>query len=917
MARRLRDLPLPLIAAGLMSLGYSVVAARSAPKVIPNANPPQAYFYPGPTIVRPEGGVLTWSTSDATSASIDQGVGPVGVSAPGAVWLSTTVHPDVTTTYTLTAVGPGGTATASVTVKVMPLISLFEVFPAQISAGQTTYLRWSVARAAASVSIDQGVGAVPQTSFGLPITPNRTTTYTMTASYNGVTQTQTATVVVATPANVIVSSLPAAMLEAPNTGGATVSFTISNGGSTATSVTVTPQGDFFTVAPQTVSLPATSAATVAITGLPKPAGTYDGTIALSGNGVAAGTAVPVRMLVPTPPAGTAVATPVSTRIDTAADATSNTVTGTAQFTNTGTSAITALVSSDVPWIIPPKDVITIGAGQTVDITFTIDRSKRPDSSTLLGSLSGTLVLTYLGGPGASAKWAGPFDTTTSPPISVTIVKVVDTVKPPVQTGTPPALSAGEIALYVPGVGHTQTGAHVFASDVSIMNALGTRDLKALTMYHLPIGGSSSSAAIAGVPAAGSVQLADVAKNVFNNQAALASLQLRGEDTSALAVAANMEDLKNAAGTVGTGLPVFRSDRAAAPGESVVLSGVMRDATTTTDILLQEAAGAAANVAIDFYDVSGAAKGNTTVALQPFEFKVLSNSVPADAVLAIVTNSASTPGRLLAYAITTDAVTSDRWMVVDWNRQTAIRSTEALLIPIAGARSGLNNTSFHTDVTIANPANTPAAGTLRFYTASMAAADAQEKRVTLGAHESSVLKSVGGDALGYGVFIPDANSAVAISARNYNVTAAGNFSSTVPVVGVSSFAIRTGQSKRIGAIEDATPSIVGKATPATFRTNVGLVESSGQPVTVRISLLFDEVLTTATARRYGSQTVMLAPNQAILLRGVANMIIGRDRAAFGELRNMQVQVEVLSGSGSVVMFTSTVDNGTGDATIRIE
>jgi hypothetical protein len=60
---------------------------------------------------------LEWGTvTGATDASIDQGIG--GVGTPG----STSVCPTDTTTYVLTATGPGGTATASTTVTVLPAL---------------------------------------------------------------------------------------------------------------------------------------------------------------------------------------------------------------------------------------------------------------------------------------------------------------------------------------------------------------------------------------------------------------------------------------------------------------------------------------------------------------------------------------------------------------------------------------------------------------------------------------------------------------------------------------------------------------------------------------------------------------------------------------------------------------------------
>jgi len=57
---------------------------------------------------------LSWSTTGATSAAIDAGVGSVATSG------SVVVHPTSTTTYTLTVTGLGGTSTSRVLVTVAP-----------------------------------------------------------------------------------------------------------------------------------------------------------------------------------------------------------------------------------------------------------------------------------------------------------------------------------------------------------------------------------------------------------------------------------------------------------------------------------------------------------------------------------------------------------------------------------------------------------------------------------------------------------------------------------------------------------------------------------------------------------------------------------------------------------------------------
>jgi hypothetical protein len=60
-----------------------------------------------------EASTLTWSSTHADSCSIDQGIGPVDVNG------SISVSPAETTTYTITATGPGGTVTDSAAVTIL------------------------------------------------------------------------------------------------------------------------------------------------------------------------------------------------------------------------------------------------------------------------------------------------------------------------------------------------------------------------------------------------------------------------------------------------------------------------------------------------------------------------------------------------------------------------------------------------------------------------------------------------------------------------------------------------------------------------------------------------------------------------------------------------------------------------------
>jgi peptidoglycan-associated lipoprotein len=79
-------------------------APTPAPTVTLSASP--SSVHPGDTVT------LSWSSTNATDLSIDNGVGKVASQG------STPVNPRVSTTYTITATGPGGSQTASASVSV-------------------------------------------------------------------------------------------------------------------------------------------------------------------------------------------------------------------------------------------------------------------------------------------------------------------------------------------------------------------------------------------------------------------------------------------------------------------------------------------------------------------------------------------------------------------------------------------------------------------------------------------------------------------------------------------------------------------------------------------------------------------------------------------------------------------------------
>ena len=165
---------------------------RSVVTVLPAiTGPAQVEFFTASPETIGEGGsaTLSWSVSDSTDVSINQGIGevdPVG---------SISVSPASSKTYTLTAEGGGSTATAQATVAVEAEeldIVFFEADPEAVPSGEVSTLSWETV-GATEVSILPLIGEVDLTgSEEVTLTGEQTETFTLTAT-NGV-DTLTATV---------------------------------------------------------------------------------------------------------------------------------------------------------------------------------------------------------------------------------------------------------------------------------------------------------------------------------------------------------------------------------------------------------------------------------------------------------------------------------------------------------------------------------------------------------------------------------------------------------------------------------------------------------------------------------------------------------------------------------------------------
>jgi hypothetical protein len=151
-----------------------------------------------------------------------------------------------------------------------------------------------------------------------------------------------------------------------------------------------------------------------------------------------------------------------------------------------------------------------------------------------------------------------------------------------------------------------------------------------------------------------------------------------------------------------------------------------------------------------------------------------------------------------------------------------------------------------------------------------------------------LASSAGGAL---VVTTPTDSKLIATARTYNLTSEGTYGQFVP--GVT-------PTEGVG-VKDRALQVLQAEKSDRFRTNLGIVELSGNPVTVQISAY------TPDTKISVSTEWPLGPNAFVQL----NDILGRLNIA--SAYNARISLKVISGNGRIAGYGSLIDNRTSDPT----
>ncbi len=690
---------------------------------------------------------------------------------------------------------------------------------------------------------------------------------------------------------VTVSRFPRGMIQEVGGSPPVDDFILINAGSDPASVTINQTGNFFNLSPSSFTLPAGATRTISInTAGMLNGGMYTGTINVSVSGVPQPLSIPVRCLMGSRGQGSV------NMSGTAGTPTSGLPgaphPGSFNVGNSGSTFSTAIITANVPWIVQSTNPITIPAGSSPGIMFTVDPAQRPDGAAPLGAVEGTLRFNYMTGTsnGGAAS-------------SQLLLPVVDITKVVVVPDTPAPLAPGETAFFLPGVANGVT-------DLLLSNRSRDRALTDLRLFFTAAGNTAATAVMARVgqfPPSSSAWFPYGQSSLFNASSQTGTIQLRHPEAVGVALTA----LKSR--VVGnsyyfTPIPVIRSDTSIGPGDRLFFAGVEKSATVQTDVALQETAGFGGSYAIDFFDAGGnPVAPSRNGSLIAFGYANVADAAPSGAQSARVTITSDAGARVNGYANVFDQVTQDWWVVVDSSRRDSQRPDFAL-IPMP---SLTGSPAARFEVFVTNTSDSPVPVTIgrrvppRGRTVSRRPIAPDPDTVVLAPHATRRI-TVASAPLGY----------VPVSAPGGTFTANGRLTVTLPgrIFGTGVPALSLSSAAGLGIVKRF--SQVGDL-PGFAPTTLFLLEAAGRAATARVTIRFNFPAGSAVS---GQGTVSkdynVAAGQLLTITDVARNILGDQRDSIGIIYNLLIDVEVVAGEGRVLPYVQTTDP-TGDITIMVD
>lgn len=552
-----------------------------------------------------------------------------------------------------------------------------------------------------------------------------------------------------------------------------------------------------------------------------------------------------------------------------------------------------VATADQPWLsVQPASGSLPPSGIT--LTVFADPSDLPN-----GTFTGTIIVTIGSGSGAKASTA---TSSVSVPVSVNLVTPVK----PGSSAAPP-----NSALIIPSVGHLDGVNSKWQSDVRITNPTATKQSYTVTFTPDDPARGVKTTTIT-VAANDTTALDDIVKNWYglgtigdsaNGALLIVPLSTSGkglaDNVSINTVVAASSRTYNVTtnGTLGQYIPAIPfSSFIAKAAAALSLQQIAQNADFRTNLGIVEGSGNPATVLISVFGNDGAKLLEQTLDLKANEQKQLNSFLGANGITLddgrIEVQVVGGNGKVTAYASRVDNKTGDPLLVQGVSKAAPL-ANHYVLPGVAAINNGLAN--WRSDVRIYNAGDAAQAATLTFYPLNSTSAPLANSLILAPGEVKSlddIVKSYfnldnGGGALHVGT---SADSALVVSGRTYNQTGNGSYGQFIPAVTPLDGVGKGDRALNVLQVEDSVR----------YRTNLGLAEVTGKPVTVEISVFVPD------SKVIPKVTLQLGANeyrQTAILHdlGLSNTY------------NARISVRVVDGEGKITAYGSVVDMETQDPT----
>jgi hypothetical protein len=544
----------------------------------------------------------------------------------------------------------------------------------------------------------------------------------------------------------------------------------------------------------------------------------------------------------------------------------------------------------------------------VTVTVTIDTSQLDFGAT---QASVTVVRT----PAAGKTGAlGDPPATNTVPISVSVVAPV--------TQIPKDANAPFNALLIPAIAHADGIGTRFVSDVRLTNTALQSITYQLTYTPANTDGTQNGKQTTISVAGGETKaLNDIVKDWYGSgslgETGIGSLEIRplnyaGKDPVSISlatVASSRTYSVTSLGTFGQFIPALqlanflsKSDTSKISLQQVAQSNASGGFRTNLGFV--EGAGQPVDFVATLFDDAGNKLSERAYSLKPFEsqqtkldtfFNVNGVVLPNIADARVEVRVTSDTGRISAYASVLDNTTTDPLLVFPTDAS-KIAASRFVMPGVAEFTNDFSN--FHTDMRVFNGGASTANVTLQYYPQGTSTPTATTQ-VSIAAGEVKALDNVLVNQFnlttGNGSVVATTadDSSLVVTARTFSrdKTTGGTFGQFIPGVTTADSAGNGDRALQVLQLEES---------PA-FRTNLGLVEVTGNSATV-------ELLAYSPDSKVASSLVVpLAAGQYIQKGGIFKSM------GFNNVYNGRITARVISGTGRIAAYGSVVDNRTTDPT----